>query len=192
MPTLREALLSLYGVWRLAHLDPKGLGCFDASFTGFWRSFGAAIYAAPLFLLIILLRAVSPLATDDGSTATDYLVAEFVAYSLDWIAFPAVMAVIAWNYHLKHVYVRYIVAYNWCKAAIIGAVLLYTPIIYSGILSEGLLAMAIFLVQGILLFFLWFVTRSALGVTPVFAGLLVAVETLVSLLLLALTGRLLG
>ena len=42
IPTTREIVFGLYGAWRLAHLDRGGLGYFDASVEGFWKSFFAA------------------------------------------------------------------------------------------------------------------------------------------------------
>jgi len=46
---VREALLSLYGAWRLALLDKRGLELFDKTPAGAIRSFSAALLVAPMY-----------------------------------------------------------------------------------------------------------------------------------------------
>ena len=45
MITAREVSYGLFGAWRLAHLDRRGMEYFDTSIDGFWRSFWAAAWA---------------------------------------------------------------------------------------------------------------------------------------------------
>ena len=43
----REITLGLYGAFRLALLDVRGMAYFNCTEAGFWRSFTAAAIAAP-------------------------------------------------------------------------------------------------------------------------------------------------
>ena len=59
MISLREVITALYGAYRLARFDPGGLGFYEVTVQGFWRSFFAAVNPAadPLF------ESAEPLAT---------------------------------------------------------------------------------------------------------------------------------
>ena len=47
MPSQREIIAALFGSWRLMRFDADGMNWFDFSSAGFWRSFYAALPAAP-------------------------------------------------------------------------------------------------------------------------------------------------
>jgi hypothetical protein len=65
MIDLAAAYRGIAGALRLARLDPNAIHDFDDSIEGFWKSFQAAVIAAPLFALLILLRtAEHPLSPD--------------------------------------------------------------------------------------------------------------------------------
>ena len=57
MIALREVVTSLYGAARLIQFKPDGLTYFDSSLDGFWRSFTAALLVAPLYGILMVLRA---------------------------------------------------------------------------------------------------------------------------------------
>ncbi len=48
---VREAIVSLYGAWRLARLDRRGFEVFDQTPAGAIRSFFAAVLVAPMYAL---------------------------------------------------------------------------------------------------------------------------------------------
>jgi len=79
---------ALTGAWRLARLDPQGMRWFDLSERGFWRSFQAAVIAAPAYLLLLLLyQAHAPESTD----ATSSLTLQMLLFAVQWATFPLLL-----------------------------------------------------------------------------------------------------
>ena len=63
MSLFDEIQTSIYGAWRLARGDVRGISLFDATYRGFWRSFIAMILIAPLYAVSAgkaLLAAMEP------------------------------------------------------------------------------------------------------------------------------------
>ncbi|MGE5269272.1 MAG: hypothetical protein ACM3JG_06310, partial [Thiohalocapsa sp.] len=56
VPAWIEVQLAVGGALRLACGDRRGLGSFDASLDGFWRSFRAAVICYPLYLVLLTAR----------------------------------------------------------------------------------------------------------------------------------------
>ena len=56
VPAWLEVQLAVGGALRLARGDPRGLGFFDTSIDGFWRSFRAAAICYPFFLMLLASR----------------------------------------------------------------------------------------------------------------------------------------
>ena len=81
---VREAIVSLYGAWRLARLDPRGFELFDRSEAGALRSFAAAVPVLPLYVLAALMLAPR------GPTTHPlrWLSVQAIAYVLSWVAYP--------------------------------------------------------------------------------------------------------
>ena len=51
-----EVQLAIGGALKLARGDARGLGFFDLSIDGFWRSFRAAAICYPLYLFLLIAR----------------------------------------------------------------------------------------------------------------------------------------
>jgi hypothetical protein len=119
MPGLSELVAALYGAWRLAHFDRRGLGYFDRSPGAFWRSFFAAVLIAPVFALAVVLSA--------GQTAASaplrFGAVELIAYILSWVAFPVVMEWLSRRLNRRDRYPLYITAYNWSAVIQYGLML---------------------------------------------------------------------
>ena len=171
MITAREVVVSLYGALRLARFDAGGMAFFDTSRDGFWRSFYAALLVAPLYLAVLLVRFASGEVEAD---ALRYLVVEASGYTIHWVAFPLIMFTACRAMEREERYVPFIVAYNWA-AVIQNAVFL--PVALFGFLDVFPENFSI-LVGGILfsaiLVYDWFVARTALQVSALIAGLIVA------------------
>jgi hypothetical protein len=56
VPVWAEVQLAVGGALRLARGDRRGLGSFDASLEGFWRSFRAAAICYPMYLFLLSSR----------------------------------------------------------------------------------------------------------------------------------------
>ena len=92
MLSAREAATSLYGAYRLARFDARGMTYFETSLAGFWRSFYAAVIVAPVFAVLLVMRyAAGGEAVDEARFAS----VEAIAYVIAWIAFPLVMVSLA-------------------------------------------------------------------------------------------------
>ena len=169
MITAREVSYGLFGAWRLAHLDPRGMQYFDTSIEGFWRSFWAAALMAPLYALLVVLQLWQRGAEWDPLRV---VLIEVIGYAIAWTAYPLAAWYMLSALGKQQRYVGYIVAYNWSNliqmmvmlpvAALDAADGLPTPL--SGIIFMAALAAV--------LFYQYFIARTALEVDmPIAAGL---------------------
>jgi hypothetical protein len=167
--TLREVSLGLFGAWRLAHLDPRGMEYFDRSVEGFWRSFWAAAVMAPAYLLIVILQLLSRPTT---SGLLRISLVEIIGYTILWTAFPLAAWYLLSALGKQNRYFGYIVAYNWANVLQIGLALPITALDASGGLPGVLMGILIFVATAAVLFYQYFIARTALDVDmPVAAGL---------------------
>lgn len=183
MPTSKEIFTGLYGAYRLAHFDDRGMQYFDATIRGFWRSFFAAVLVAPLFLALVLVR--YPTLAKEVALSR-FVVIEAIAYIIAWVAFPVVMVSVARAIDRDHYFIRYIVAYNW--AAVLQNAL-YLPIAIMA--SAGILADAAATTLGLLallaiVIYVWFITRTALDIPPGLAAGIVGMDFLLSVVINAI------
>lgn len=177
MSTLGPVSRALYGAYRLARLDPDGMRYFETSPAGFWHSFTAAIVVLPLFIGTILARWFS---LHDTVGGLRYISIEIIAYVIAWTAFPVLMALVVRAVEKEQHYIRCIVAYNW--AAVLQN-LLYMPVAImslSGVEGTEPLAM---LILFLVMFYTWFVIKTALHLSPLTAWGIVALDLLISMVL---------
>ncbi len=188
IPPLTETVASLMGALRLARFDAAGLAYFNASLTGFWRSFFAAAIVAPFFILLLIVR----LATGEADfSMTRYLSLEVIAYVIAWVAFPLVMVYLARMMGFQSRYFLYITAYNWC-GVIQNAVYLPIAILaYVGVIGADLANTLALLALIWILSFTWFVTRNALDAPPGTAAGIVGLDFLLGLFIDAVANRML-
>jgi hypothetical protein len=171
MITAREAASGLYGAWRLAHGDRMGLGYFDASLDGFWRSFWAAAIVAPAYLLLIGLSQ-----GEAGGTAGPMraFTVHAIAYALDWTAFPLAMVFGTRALGREANYLRFIVALNWAK--VIEAAILLPAALLAAVVPGGLAGALPLLGFGLVLVYHWWVTKCGLGADGMEAAGIVGVN----------------
>src|SRR3954447_13476183 len=86
VPAWTEVQLAVGGALRLACGDRRGLGFFDTSIDGFWRSFRAAAICYPLYLVLVTFRVAAPEWTRAG--IPDILIVETIGYVISWVGFP--------------------------------------------------------------------------------------------------------
>lgn len=160
MLTLREIVYALYGAIRLARADASGMGYFDATRAGFWRSFYAAALVAPLYAAVLIAR----MATDPAAPSPlPFAIVEASAYVIHWVAYPLLMVTVCRRIGCEQKYVGYIVAYNW--AAVLQNVL-FLPLTLLGILGAfgtGVANFALASAFALILLYDWFIARTALG-----------------------------
>ena len=186
IPPLAETVGSLMGALRLARFDAAGLDYFNASVSGFWRSFFAAAIIAPFFVALLIARIA-----DEGADlpVARYLILEATAYVIAWVAFPLVMVYLVRIMGFEARYFRYIVAYNWC-GVVQNAV--YLPIAifgYMGAINADIANTLALTTLVWILAFTWFVTRNALDAPPGVAAGIVGLDFLLGLVIDAVANR---
>ncbi|HEX6978637.1 MAG TPA: hypothetical protein VF342_05010 [Alphaproteobacteria bacterium] len=180
MITAREISFSLFGAWRLAHLDRSGMQYFDISIAGFWRSFWAAVVVLPAYLILVILRvAERPIAAGPARIAA----IELIGYVIGWTAFPLASWYVVSALGRAERYLGYIVAYNWANVL---QVCLYVPVAVVG--GSGLLPDAIAMLLGVaaiaaVLYYQYFIARTALDLDAVPAIGLVLMDMILGVLI---------
>ena len=151
---------------------------FNRSIEGFWRSFAAALLVAPPFLAIIVLR--------NGEVYADvepawFIIVESFRYAVGWVVFPVIMVLVARFLGLSHVYVDFIVAYNWCQVPIVFVFLPIAIISALGILPAGLAGLINLGFFILVYVYLWFIARTALDVEWYVALAVIGLELITTL-----------
>lgn len=185
-PASGEVASSLYGAFRLARFDPSGLNYFNISLNGFWNSFFAAVIVAPLFGLLILLQ-YQNVPIDPPPTPIRFGFAHGIGYVISWTIFPVLMISLARFIKRDVYYVRFIIAYNW--AAVLQNAF-YMPLAIAaqlGMLSAEAGTFLGLIVLTAVLFYVWFVTRVTLAVSPGMAVAIVFFDLVVSIIVTSWT-----
>lgn len=171
-----EALKALYGAYRLARLDPRGLSYFNLSEQGFWRSFKAAGIVFPMYFLLMAIR----YGVDDIDTSLGrYMSVELIAFVIGWVAFPVAMVGIARQFERTRHYMRYIIAYNWAAVLQNG---LYIPIAILSVTGQltGAGGFLVLLAMVMIIFYTWYVAKTALEISGPAAAGVVAFDFVIS------------
>jgi hypothetical protein len=179
MITTREAASALYGAYRLARVDERGMDFFDTTVEGFWRSFYAAALVAPIYLILMVSRFQSGGVEVAGFR---FIAVEIIAYVTSWVAFPLVVAYIAPMIDRDNRYLGYIVAYNWASVLQNLVCLPIAILINLGAIPAGLttfLGVGCFIVVSV---YIWYVTRVALDVPGGTAAGFVVLDVVLSVI----------
>ncbi|MDE0799743.1 MAG: hypothetical protein OSB02_03280 [Rhodospirillaceae bacterium] len=111
----KETARALYGLWRLARWDEEAFSFFNATEQGFWRSFAAAAFVAPLQALYQLSLYLT---LDDPPLIWRVAAIESIEYIILWTLFPLSMLYVVKLLERETEFFRYIVAYNWFQLAV--------------------------------------------------------------------------
>lgn len=103
---IREIAISAAAALRLAFLDRDAVFYFENDERAFWRSFVAAIIAAPNYVLLALHDA-------SGATGGRFIAVETISYVIGWVIFPLVMLAYTEARGCGDRYFRFIAAWNW-------------------------------------------------------------------------------
>lgn len=163
MPTIVEFVYVLRGLGRLVQFDAGGLGYFDRSIEGFWRSFRVALLVAPLYAILIPLdlELIQPTAGWQH-----IMITEILAYIISWLLYPLVAYEICRLIGREAEYPGYIVVYNWSKMLIVTAqVVVWLPTLM-GIAAAETSHSLESLVRFVFLIYLWFIARASLRIDP--------------------------
>jgi hypothetical protein len=181
-----DARRSLVGAWRLFLNRREGLRDFDVTVEGFWRSFGAVVFVAPIFVLGVLAderRALDAAGATGAVPEPAHLIEQTLALGIDWIALPIVLFLAAGPLGITRTYAGYIVVRNW--SAVIAALPfgIVALLGLTGVIGDQLSAVLILAALVVVLRYNYIVARAALGASVGFAIGLVAFDFLLSLLI---------
>jgi len=161
MPMIVEFVYVLRGLGRLVRFDVDGLGYFDRSIEGFWRSFRVMLLIAPLYAIIIPLELelIKPTAG-----WPHVMITEILAYIVSWLLYPLVAYEICRLIGRETEYPGYIAVYNWSKMLIVTAqVVVWLPTLMGITAAETSNGLYHF-VYYVFLIYLWFIARAALRI----------------------------
>lgn len=173
IPSREELSAAIFGAWLLARWDERGLGYFDFSVDGFFRSFFAAVIAAPVFIAT-LIQSYGPVESGVGRVVA----AETLNYALQWVLFPIAAIFLTRMLGLSRRYVPLVVASNWAgvlQVALLAFVSFATEFLPVEIGDAVKLASFV-----AVLVYMWFVFRAALQTTGGTAAGLLVVSVILS------------
>ncbi len=171
---------NLSGAWDVMTGRTEGLRKLDLTIDGFWASFGAVVLILPVALIALASERVALQVTggDVAALTGGYVVLRLIAVIVDWLAFPAILALLSRPMGIAARFVPYIVARNW--AAVLVAAMFAVPHLFHalGVLPTGMLPFALLLLFGIAVWFSYVIVRTAMQVPPVLAIPIVILEIL--------------
>lgn len=177
-----EAATSLYGAYRLARFDSRGMTYFAGGPRAFWRSFSAAVIIAPFYAL--LLATAYP-ELENASHPVRFALAEGIGYVMAWAAYPLVMAWMTQQLDRFDHFIGYIVAYNWA-AVLQNAVFIPVNMLWiTGVLQPEVGFILWLIVFSLILAYLWFIARTALALDPLPAASIVGIDIVLNLIISA-------
>ncbi len=178
--TKEEAATGIYGAWRLACHDRGGMRCFDTSLDGFWKSFYAALFAAPGFVFLKLLS-LSGLGAE--FPLFRFLALQSVIYFISWFAFPLVVIYVTDALDRWERYFDFIVAFNWSNVLQMALLVVVTILVTAGVLPGALGMLATLVATLAIIYYEWFIAVTALQITGGQAAGVVAVDIVIGILL---------
>jgi hypothetical protein len=179
IPSVAEIVTSLWGAWRLARLDPRGIACFQTTVEGVWRSFFAAALVAPAYGLMLAMRFGG---AAEGTDPLRFALAEAIAYVVSWVAYPLVMVSVARSLDRLDRYCGYICAYNWSLVLQNLLVLPLSILTMAELLPAGLLQILWLAAIAVITAYVWFIARVGLDLAPLTAVGVVGIDLLLSFL----------
>lgn len=169
-----EVQLAMGGALRLARGDRRGLGFFDASIDGFWRSFRAALICYPCYLLLLAFRVAAPQWHASGMPTI--VVVETIAYVISWAAFPLLILPLARWLDREERFLAFMVAYNWSQVPQSALFVLIALNRATGLLLPTGGRLAEFAALLAVMVYEWYIARVALGVSGAQASSVVIVD----------------
>lgn len=165
--------MAIYGIWRLAKLDRSAVQFFDNTPEAFWRSFNAAIIAAPAYILLVLLDGSS---NDVDAGFFRIAAVESISYVIGWVLFPLIMISFTDSAGCGRYYYRFISAWNWSIVLQIFVFLGVTAFGASGALPGMFASFAGLIAVFAILFYQGFIAHVMLEIRAGPAALIVLID----------------
>jgi hypothetical protein len=169
-----ETQLAIGGALKLARGDARGLGFFDISLDGFWRSFRAALICYPMYLILLALRVTE--AQWAASGIGRIVAVETIAFVISWTAFPLLMLPLSRALGRENRFLAFMVAYNWCQIPQTVLFLIVGLDVATGILPGAAAEVAGLAAAAAVMVYEWYIARVALAIPGVQAVLVVLMD----------------
>lgn len=169
-----ETQLAIGGALKLARGDARGLGFFDTSLDGFWRSFRAALICYPIYLALLALRSPAPPWASAG--VATILIVETIAFVISWTAFPLLMLPLSRVLGRENRFLAFMVAYNWCQVPQTVLFLIIGLDIATGLLPGSAGDAIGFAAALAVMVYEWYIARVALAIQAAQAVLVVLLD----------------
>ncbi len=172
----REIFNALYGAFLLMRFAAAGCNYFNSTVAGFWRSFGAAVIALPLFLGVVYVHTWA----GEGVVSFDVRQSIF-RYGTGWLVYPLVALLLVKILDRMENYVAYIITNNWFGVPqwlLVGLVNSVGQA--SGSELSNLISICLLL---LLVYYDFFIARVVLDLTPGRAALVVFIGVLSGMVL---------
>jgi hypothetical protein len=163
VPAWAEVQLAVGGALRLARGDPRGLGFFDTSIDGFWRSLRAGLICYPFFLILLAFRVSA--AHWAASGVMRIAIVETIGYVISWVAFPLLMLPLSRWLGREDRFLPFMVAYNWSQVPQTALFVILAADTASGLLPHAVAQFADFAAAVAVLLYEWYIARVALAVS---------------------------
>jgi hypothetical protein len=178
---------------RLARFDPNAISEFDASYGGFFRSFGAMLVCLPMYAVILLGERQMEIA---GAVLTKraavsifaFYATEGISYIVDWLSFPLAMLAISPLIGTNQRYVPFIVAYNW-GTCLVFALLAAPYLLYLAGMPLGAFLFLYYVGTIFALIYRWRIARDGLAVSGLTATGVVILDVLLGVLLTVIAAK---
>lgn len=177
---VREAIVSLYGAWRLARLDAQGIDLFDKTPAGAMRSFWAAVLVAPMYAAVTTML---PRARPDAGGGLHGMLVETIAYVVSWVAYPVVAEQLTRSMGCRERFEGYLSAYNWSMVLQNAALLPLAGLTALAVLPADFMQILWMVATVAIMGYVWFIARTALEVGAFTAAGLVLLDELLSMLI---------
>jgi hypothetical protein len=187
MPKASEIAQALYGTWRLALLDRRGMQCFDLSHRGVWRSFWAAALVYPGFVVLVWSRLDATTVAQSG--LAHILLVESIGYVVAWTAFPLAIIGLCQTLGREDQGFEFITAYNWAQV-LQTVVLLLVVLVIDQLLPASARPDLGFLAYVVLLAYEWFIALVAIGAGGWVATAVVFIDLVLGTFIVAIAGAL--
>jgi hypothetical protein len=188
VPAWTEVQLAVGGALRLACGDRRGLGFFDPSLDGFWRSFRAAVLTYPLYLVLLGFRVTGAQLAHSGLGTI--VIVETIAYVISWTALPLLILPLARGFGLEQRFLPFMVAYNWSQLPQTALIVVVALDRAAGLLPGSAGAFLELAAIVATLVYEWFIARVALNASGAQAVLVIMVDVALGTLLGQVTERL--
>jgi hypothetical protein len=174
VPAWVEVQLAVGGALKLARGDASGLGCFDTSVDGFWRSFRAAVISYPFFLILLAFRVSAAHWAESG--VMRIAIVETIGYVISWVAFPLLVLPLTRWLGRDDRFLPFMVAYNWSQVPQTALFVIVGADTAIGLFPPGIAHFVDFAAAIAVLLYEWYIARVALVVSASQAVMVVLLD----------------